>query len=240
MDEFLFNIGGVTEHARYAQDGQKNMLRIFSLFVLIALVFGFICFFLPFYLNFNLIAGIVAGSIWAALVLAMDRLLFDSVGISSIAIRILVIVLTSYITSLAFGFGLANESVQNEMYVQSGVDNRVNSDEIFQIRNEYESKIKMQQDKMVEMAEKEPLNSSIQRVLREIISDLEEERDERIKEVKTFINEKNVNTSFGSKLIAYWNMSDDKKFGGALKLILIIELLPMIIRMIYFFSYEND
>ena len=69
---------------------------------------------------------------------------------------------------------------------------------------------------------------------------MEDEMEERINLLEPTVRIEEPNYAWGTKFITYWNMPPEKKFGGAWRLVLLIELLPLIIRGIYYFSYEME
>lgn len=240
MTNFFAWAGGVTAEAKYAKEkGQETMLKLFGFFICLAFILAFFCMFLPFSINAGNAIGAISGLIWATVVIVMDRLLFASGKLYSILLRVLILISTSFLTSFMLGLGLQDakiiENIQIHTQTKRGgciIENVSNKERILaktdsitalEVKLAREGKLS---EKMLEVLEKE----------KERYNKLLQVELEKVDYITPVIQEDN---SLGNKLSTYWNMPKEEKFGGAYWFVFIIELLPLITRLVYYFIYGS-
>ena len=240
----LYYISGVEAEAKEVPNEPKllNILTLFSLFVIVALLAGFLCFYYfgKYYLSTG--AGIALGLGYACLVIMMDRLLFKSGGMALAIGRIVAIIVLSFITGATAGITSGKSVIENRIDKNTGYQN-VEYQNIMQgIDNKYKKEIEGINVRMLDDIRKNPENDKeIKEVFREMKIDNEREREREKETARIKHKIEQPDYSLGNVVITYFNkLGTGEKFNGFYWLFFILEFMPLFWKGVYHLAKEVD
>lgn len=236
----LYNLFGVREAMESGTPPQRAWLIIFVIFSIISVGAGFTCFFIPFNINLGLFAGIMAGSIWAIIVLFLERTLMKGEGVGAAFLRFIIAMFISGITSFALGLGMQDQQIKTYIEEETSDINTEQYDELNESVAEIETKIDELSERSINLAIEQPENVNAQNVLTQRIKELESKRNLMRAEREDMITWRESDFSLGKKASVYFSMVS----GGIYEAIwwwfvFSIEILPSIIGGLYKIVYRD-